>query len=142
MSGMPILYGEETDTIFKLFGTDENAITKSLSWTLMKCFEFTELFVKKVFGNIKMANNYVVYYQRFSYENGITDIEITDNENYHIIIKAKRGGICLKKSSLKNIQRKMILGAKTHGTRKSYPLSECGTEYTENYYEKIFKDKK
>ena len=53
MSGTLISYGEQTNTIFKLFGTDENAITKSLSWALMKCPEFAEKFVEYVFGKIR-----------------------------------------------------------------------------------------
>ncbi len=142
MSGTLISYGEQTDTIFKLFGTDENAITKSLSWTLMKCSEFTELFVKNVFGNIKMADNYVVYYQRFSYENGITDIEITDNENYHIIIEAKKGWNLPQKDQLEKYSKKKDFRSENTRYKKIVSLSECGTEYAENYYEKIFFGKK
>ena len=142
MSGTLISYGEQTDTIFKLFGTDENAITKSLSWALMKCPKFAEKFVESVFGKIKTANNYVVYYQHFSCENGITDIEITDNENYHIIIEAKKGWNLPQKEQLEKYSEKKDFRNENTQHKKIVSLSECGTEYAENYYEEIFFGKK
>ncbi len=142
MSASLISFGQQTDTIFQLFGTDENAITKSLSWAFMKCPEFTKEFVKNVFGNIKMADDYVVFYQRFSNENGITDIEITDNKNYHIIIEAKKGWNLPPKNQLEKYSLKKDFRSPNTRYKKIVSLSECGTEYAENYYEKLFPDKK
>lgn len=130
--GTLISYGEATDNIFKLFGTDENAITQSLSWALARSPELTESIIKQVFGSINVYDKYVVYYQRYSHENGITDIEITDNINYHIIIEAKKGWNLPKYEQLNNYATRDDFCNSNIPHKKIITMSECSQEYAEH----------
>lgn len=132
MSGVLISYGEETETVFHLFGTDENAITKSIAWVISRCSEFCRCIVNAVFGNIEMSDEYVVFYQRYSFENGITDIELTDNENYHIIFEAKKGWQPASTAQLQMYAGKKDFCNGSKKYKKIVSISECNSEYAKN----------
>lgn len=132
MSGSLVSYGEKTETIFQLFGTDENAITKSIGWVLSRCPEFCRRIVETVFGSIDMSDEYVVFYQRYSYENGITDIEITDNTNYHIIFEAKKGWEMPSFGQLEKYAGRKEFRSECTKYKKIVSMSECSAEYAAN----------
>lgn len=130
--GTLISYGESTDNIFKLFGTDENAITKSLSWSLSKSSELTKSIIQKAFGKIDVSDEYVVFYQRYSHDNGITDIEITDNVNFHIIIEAKKGWTLPKYEQLNNYATRPDFCDSLIPYKKIITMSECSQQYADH----------
>lgn len=132
LCGNLISYGNKIDTIFQLFGTDENAITQSLSWVLSRCPEFNKCIINKIFGEIYFSNEYIVYYQRYTSTNGITDIEITDNENYHIIIEAKRGWNLPQFQQLKKYAEKSDFVKNNAVNKIIVTMSECSAEYAES----------
>lgn len=132
LRGNLISYGNKTDTIFQLFGTDENAITQSLSWVLSRCSEFNKCIVNKVFSDIDFADEYVVYYQRYTSDSGITDIEITDNENYHIIIEAKRGWNLPQFQQLEKYSERRDFAKRNIANKIIVTMSECSAEYAES----------
>ena len=132
LRGNLISYGNKIDTIFQLFGTDENAITQSLSWVLSRCPEFNKCILNKVFSDIDFADEYVVYYQNYTSDNGITDIEITDNENYHIIIEAKRGWNLPQLQQLEKYSERRDFVKRNIANKIILTMSECSAEYAEN----------
>ena len=54
-------------------------------------FEFMMLFIKHLLLLDVNPEDITVYYQRYDREKGITDIEITDNDRFHLIVEAKLG---------------------------------------------------
>lgn len=136
MSGTLVSYGEKTETLFQLFGTDENAITKSIAWALSRCPDFCRRIVEAVFGSIDMSDEYVVFYQKYSNDNGITDIEITDNANYHIIFEAKKGWKLPSYSQLENYTGRKEFRSVCTRYKKIVSMSECSIEYAVNYLPK------
>ena len=135
-SGTLISYGEMTETIFELFGSDENAITKSLAWVMSRCPDFCKCIAERVFGNVQMSGEYFVYYQRYSSDNGITDIEVTDNENFHIIFEAKKGWQLPLYDQLQKYSGRKEFRSECTKYKKIVSMSECSTEYAENYLPK------
>lgn len=132
MTGNLISYGSKIDNIFQLFGTDENAITQSLSWVLSRCPELNKCIVNKLFDEINFSNDYIVYYQRYTSANGITDIEITDNIDYHIIIEAKRGWNLPQLQQLEKYAERSDFIKNSAVNKMIVTMSECSAEYAEN----------
>ena len=86
------LHGREIDNFFELMGTKENDITLSLSWVLSRCPAFLHRVIKSICHVKKIdCDNVEISCQEFEKNKGFTDIEIKDDDNFHIIIEAKRG---------------------------------------------------
>ena len=86
-------YGDEVLSIFQLIGDKENDITKSIAWALNKCPVFMKKVVYEIFGIDVDPDNVDILYQNYDAATGITDIEMTDRNSFHLIIEAKRGWI-------------------------------------------------
>lgn len=120
-------YGKEVHSVFQLLGEKENDITLSMSWALAKCHEFSKLVVQHICGLVPDAKNIIVMNQKYDSDTGITDIEITDHENFHLIFEAKRGW-CLPKSE--QLVKYSIRLANSPATIKQIvTLSECTQQY-------------
>lgn len=88
-----VAYGTEISSIFQLIGNLENDITKSIAWTLARCPEFLKAVIYEVISLEIDSKNVRIKYQEFEKGKGITDLEITDDSSFYIIIEAKRGWI-------------------------------------------------
>ena len=78
-------HGREIHSIFQLLGDKENDITLSMSWVLAKCPEFLKTIVQHIWQQTPNPNTVVIMNQKYDSDTGITDIEITDQKNFHII---------------------------------------------------------
>lgn len=122
-------YGQDVKSIFQLIGNKENDISKSIAWALNKCPVFMKKVVFEIF-NIEIEPDSIdILYQNFDSSTGITDIEITDQNSFHLIIEAKRGWILpgseqLTKYSLRDSFRKTIVPNKA-----IVSMSECSLNY-------------
>ena len=84
-------YGREIHSIFQLLGDKENDITLSMSWALAQCPEFLKAVVQHICGLVPDTDTVMVMNQKYDAATGITDIEVTDEQSFHIIFEAKRG---------------------------------------------------
>ena len=87
-------YGKEITSVFQLLGYSENGITTSIAWVLKQCPVFLRLLVQKTCGNISLDFDQIsIKNQEYINNEGITitDIEITDDNTFHLIFEAKRG---------------------------------------------------
>lgn len=122
-------YGDEVMSIFQLIGDKENDITKSIAWALNKCPVFMKKVVYEIFCIEVDPDNVDILYQNYDAATGITDIEMTDRNSFHLIIEAKRGWILpgseqLTKYSLREDFRKARVPNKA-----IVSMSECSLEY-------------
>ena len=127
---------EHIETIFQLLGNKENDITRAIAWTMKKCPTFLQAFIETVAKVSCDADNLTILYQQFEKtgkENGYTDLEITDQDNVHIILEAKRGWILPGRTQLtKYAYRPSFL--KSRATQKRIvTLSECSQAYANSY---------
>lgn len=113
-----IAHGQSIETIFDLIGDLENDITKSIVWSFKKCPKLLEKCVEKLLGITINADEAVIRYQVSEADKGITDLEITDNRNFYIIIEAKRGWIFRDMTSSKCILKGIALLQILQGTKQ------------------------
>lgn len=127
---------EQVETIFQLLGDKENDITRAIAWTLKQCPSFLSSFIESVSGVACDTDNVKILYQQFEKtgdENGYTDLEITDRDNVHIILEAKRGWILPGRSQLtKYAYRPSFLQSRA-AMRIIVTLSECSQAYANSY---------
>lgn len=126
------VYGNEVVSIFQLIGDKENDITKSIAWVLDKCPVFMKNVVHEIFSIDIDPDTVNILYQNYDAKTGITDIEMTDGQTFHLIIEAKRGWILpsseqLTKYSLRSSFRKAAVPNKA-----IVSMSECSKEYAIN----------
>ena len=86
-------YGQEIRSVFQLLGDTENDITSSLCWALVKCPEFLTRIIRSVCDATADPSQITILNQQYDHETGITDIELTDDQSFHIIIEAKKGWV-------------------------------------------------
>lgn len=84
-------YGREVHSVFQLLGEKENDITLSMSWVLAKCPEFLNAIVQFICDLVLDTEAITIRNQKYDAGTGITDIEVSDHKNFHIIFEAKRG---------------------------------------------------
>lgn len=128
-----IAYGSEVKSIFQLIGTTENDITKSIAWVMCRCSTFIQLIIAETLGTDVNPSKVRIKYQDFEKSKGITDLEITDDEKFYIIVEAKRGWLLPGPEQLALYsKRKNLLQSKLQ-YKTIITMSECSEEYAESY---------
>ena len=128
-----VAYGTEVNNIFQLIGNLENDITKSIAWTLARCPEFLKAVIYEVISLEIDSKNVRIKYQEFEKGKGITDLEITDDSSFYIIIEAKRGWILpgAEQLILYSRRRNFIESPALH--KAIISMSECSIDYANAY---------
>jgi len=130
------LNNNEITSVFELLGYKEDNITYSLGWILSYCNEVLEAFVSNIFPELTFKRNDVrVLLQNFEKEHGYTDIEITDDKSFHIIIEAKRGWVLPSSNQLEKYAKRESFGKSNIIFKKIVTMSECSVEFANNYQE-------
>lgn len=122
-------YGKEIHSIFQLLGDKENDITLSMSWALAKCSEFLKTLIISITGTAPPNDDISILNQRYDANAGITDIEITDFQTFHIIIEAKRGWILPSADQLTKYSLRSDFQNAPYGNKYIVTMSECTQSY-------------
>lgn len=126
-------YHNEIKSVFQLIGTLENDITKSIAWVLSNCPMFLSNIVKEITGIDIDPSIVVIRYQKFEKNKGITDLEITDNDSFYIIIEAKRGWVLPDEDQLTLYSKRSNLLQSPAKFKNIVSMSECSDEYADVY---------
>lgn len=132
-----IAHNQNIETIFDLIGDLENDITKSIAWSFKKCPKLLEKCVERLLGLKINADEVVIRYQVSESDKGITDLEITDNRNFYIIIEAKRGWILPGYDQLKMYSERQSFITNPARHKAIVSMSECTEEYAYNKLPKV-----
>jgi len=131
--GELIAYGNEITNVFQLIGTLENDITKSIAWALCKCPVFMKSVMKELLSIDIDTKKIRIGYQEFEKDKGITDLEITDNEQFYIIVEAKRGWIMPEHEQLALYSKRKSIVQSGVKNKAIVTMSECSQEYAKAY---------
>ncbi len=126
-------HGSEVTNVFQLIGMLENDITKSIAWALCKCPMFVKLIIFEILHIDVDPEKIRIGYQEFEKDKGITDLEITDDETFYIIVEAKRGWILpyAEQLTLYSERKAIVQSGAKHKAIVS--MSECSKEYANSY---------
>lgn len=126
-------YGEAVTSIFQLIGNLENDITKSIAWALSSCPVFLKSVVFDILNIEITPQDVQIIYQNFEKDKGITDLEITDNETFYVIIEAKRGWILPGAEQLKLYSEREKILKYNYKYKAIITMSECSNDYANTY---------
>lgn len=122
-------HNERVETIFDLIGDKENDITKSIAWAFVKCPRLLERVIERLLHVIVAADDVVIRYQEFEKDKGITDLEITDNQKFYIIIEAKRGWVLPGEPQLRLYSERAGFISSPAKVKAIVSMSECTEDY-------------
>ena len=128
-----VAYGTEVNSIFQLIGNLENDITKSIAWSLTRCPAFLKLVINEVMPIDINPQNVRIKYQEFEKNKGITDLEITVDSLFYIIIEAKRGWILPGEEQLTLYSRRRNIAESLVPNKAIVSMSECSEDYANTY---------
>ncbi|MET4220210.1 hypothetical protein ABIB00_005438 [Bradyrhizobium sp. LB14.3] len=80
----------EPRSVFELVGSNENAVTFALGWTLEKSPALRSALLR-ILEVDETDGSVVIHLQRFGQDRGFSDLELSSSGNFHIIFEAKRG---------------------------------------------------
>ena len=84
-------YGQVSESVFGLNGTDENSATFALGWLLDKSAPLFTIFLNDTINLTDTTQDRIIELQRFREDAGFTDIEIICPKICHLIVEAKCG---------------------------------------------------
>lgn len=122
-------HNERVETIFDLIGDKENDITKSIAWAFVKCPRLMERVIGRLLHVNAVADDVVIRYQEFEKDKGITDLEITDNQKFYIIIEAKRGWVLPGEPQLRLYSERSGFISSPAKVKVIVSMSECTEDY-------------
>ena len=125
------IHKKNVETVFELLGDLENDITKSIAWAFVKCPVFLSMMLKELMDIETDTQNINIQYQVYEKDKGITDLEITDNENFFIVIEAKRGWNLPGEEQLSRYAAKEEFRNDSLKYKAIVTMSECSEEYAE-----------
>lgn len=126
-------YGKNITNVFQLIGILENDITKSIAWALTNCPEFLRKIIFDILNIEINPYNVRITYQNFEKQKGITDLEITDDRLFYIIIEAKRGWILPGAEQLKLYSERENIIKCNVKNKAIISMSECNDIYANSY---------
>lgn len=123
-------YGNEIRTFFDLLGSNEDDITRSISWVLSKCPVFLKSFVNRLLpSEICHPDNTVISSQEVENENGRTDIQIYEPGDYRIVVEAKKGWSLPSNFQLGKYTDLLLKKYTSEKIKIVYSMSDCSPEY-------------
>ncbi len=131
------IHKKNVETVFDLLGELENDITKSIAWAFVKCPALLSLVLKNLLGIDTDTQKVNIQYQVYEKDKGITDLEITDNESFYIVIEAKRGWILPEKEQLNKYAEKEEFNNDSIKHKAIVSMSECSEEYAATHLPQI-----
>ena len=120
---------EEVGNIFQLLGYKEDSISLAVAWSLTSSPRFCKGFLERIVGNRRTQSTVNIRIHRYEADGGITDIEIYEPNNFHIVIEAKRGWILPDLSQLKKYAKRHSFSQHKTKVKRLVTLSECSEDY-------------
>lgn len=123
--------GNEINSIFQLIGIKENDIPKSIAWTWANCPSFLMMTIKEILNIVIDPKKVRIKYQEFEKDKGITDLELTDEVNFYILIEAKRGWLLPNADQIMLYSDRRTMCESKANFKAIVSMSECSKIYAQ-----------
>jgi hypothetical protein len=129
------IFNDRIESIFQLLGQKENDISYSVGYAFGNCKTFLHKFlqhlkIKTPFDPDKIK----VRLQAHEKDKGFTDFEIIQENEFHIIIEAKRGWIFPTKSQLEKYATRPSFVSSTAKDKRIVVFNESNPAYTKTHF--------
>lgn len=128
-----IAYGNKVNNIFQLIGKSEDDITKSIAWALCNCSVFLQNIIFDLLGISVDPESVIIRFQESETNKGRTDLELTDNKLFYIIIEAKKGWLLPQSKQLTMYSQRENIQKSPAKLKAIVSMSECSSSYANAY---------
>ena len=130
------IYENKIESIFQLLGEKENDISYSVGYAFSNCGKFLQNFLQHLKIKTHFEDNKIkIRLQSHEKEKGFTDFEIIHENEFHIIIEAKKGWVFPKEQQLsKYVTRKSFLSS-TAKDKRIVVFNESIPAFTKKHFD-------
>lgn len=129
------IFNDKIESVFQLLGQKENDISYSVGWAFANCEVFLRKFIEHVDANIPFQNDKIkIRLQKHEKGKGFTDFEIIQENEFHIIIEAKRGWTYPTKEQLSKYASRHTFKNSPAKDKRIIVLNESIPEFTETQF--------
>lgn len=125
------LRNKEMNSVFQLLGEHENDISYSVAWGLAQCPTFLEVFLSNVIQWSGSIDEVEIRMQQYDRGKGFTDIEIELQNEFHLVIEAKRGWNLPSDTQLQKYATRDSFVRSHCPIKRLIVLSECSKDYAD-----------
>ena len=125
-------------SVFQLLGENENDITYSIGYVLANSESFLLKFLKSLHITPKNSANVQIILQQNTSESGktnITDLEIVEEEVFHVIVEAKRGFQRLPTDQIRRYAQGKIFKDKDDAQKRLVFFTDASQEYAKAMFD-------
>ncbi len=119
----------QIESPFDLLGSDEDAITGAIAWTLKQSPTLLTAMVASLTGYTGSMADVQLHFQRSEREKGRTDLEIVVPDEVHLILEAKKGWELPTRGQLELYTRRRSLAGSRAKIRMIITLSQADARY-------------
>jgi len=133
------IFRDKVDSIFQLIGTKENDISYSVGYAFANCKIFLQNFLKYI--NVKtpfQPDKIFIRLQTHEKEKGFTDFEIIHENEFHIIIEAKRGWVFPTQQQLDKYAARPTFKNSTAKDKRIIVFNESIPAFTDTHFNPSF----
>lgn len=123
--------GTAVESVFDLVGHDEDSISRAIAWGLRRSPEFLQGFLRLAIAWRRTVGDVQLVIHQHEGRHGITDLEVVQEGEFHLVVEAKRGWALPQRSQLAKYASRMSFRDSTASLKALVTLSECSVEYAE-----------
>ena len=116
-------------SLLDLVGDDEDSISRAIAWGLRQSPEFLSRFLRLSLDWRRPLGEVHLAIHQHDDSHGITDLEILQEEDLHVIVEAKRGWVLPSRQQLEKYASRPIFRQSSATSKALVTLSECSREY-------------
>lgn len=129
------IFNDKIESFFQLLGQKENDISYSVGYAFGNCKTFLERFLKNLGIKAPFEPDKIkIKLQTHEKDKGFTDFEIIQDDEFHIIIEAKRGWVFPTKEQLDKYATRPTFRSSRAKVKKIVIFNESVPAYTKTHF--------
>lgn len=117
------------ESVLDLVGHDEDSISRAIAWGLRRSPEFLGRFLRLAINWRRPLGEVQLAIHQPDGKHGITDLEIVQDDDFHVIVEAKRGWTLPHRAQLDKYASRASFRNSSAASKALVTLSECSMEY-------------
>lgn len=129
------IFNDKIESIFQLLGQKENDISYSVGYAFSNCRHFLQKFLQHI--KIKTPfdpDKIKIRLQAHEKDKGFTDFEIIQDNEFHIVVEAKRGWNFPSKDQLDKYATRLSFAASTAKDKRIIVFNESIPAFTKTHF--------
>ena len=129
------IFNDKIESVFQLLGQKENDVSYSVGYAFSNCRHFLQKFLQHIKITTPFDPDKIkIRLQTHEKEKGFTDFEIIQDNEFHIIVEAKRGWIFPSKAQLDKYATRPTFVSSTAKDKRIVVFNESIPAFTKTHF--------